>query len=43
MNDDLKFMLGAVFIVLVVGIVIVGAVGALMYWGAYIETTMIAH
>lgn len=43
MNDDLKFVLGIVFVILVVGIVILGVVGALMYWGAYIETTMIVQ
>lgn len=43
MNDDLKFMLGVVFIVLVVGIVLVGSVGALMYLGAYIEISMPVH
>ena len=42
MNDDLKFVLGIVFVILVVGIVFLGVVGALMYWGTYIAT-MIAH
>ena len=40
MNDDLKFMLGAVLIILVAGIVIVGSAGALMYWDAYIKISM---
>lgn len=40
MNDDLKFMLGAVFIALVVAIVLVGSVGALMYLDAYIKISM---
>lgn len=40
MNDDLKFMLGAVLIILVAGIVIVGSVGALMYLDAYIKISM---
>ena len=40
MKDDLKFMLGAVFMLLVVGIVIVGSVGALMCLDAYIKISM---
>ena len=40
MNDDLKFILGVVLILLVVGIVFVGAVGALMYLDAYIKISM---
>lgn len=40
MKDDLKFMLGAVFIALLIGIVIVGSAGALMYLDAYIKISM---
>lgn len=43
MNDDLKFMLGAILVLLVVGIVVVGSVGALMYLDAYIKISMPVH
>ena len=40
MNDDLKFVLGTVFVILVAGIVLLGVVGALMYLDAYIKIYM---
>lgn len=40
MNDDLKFVLSAVFIALLIVIAFVGSIGALMYWDAYIKISM---